>query len=639
MIYSIILFILFSFVTYRLIGAPISFGKILTASIFSLIFSSALYHTLHLKNQSLEHTLTHFDHYTFLYFITLIIVSLGFSLVLELITKQEEFDDTYEKMNVVDQIRYYFATRFRLLQLLWIISRNGLLSSPLHLDEQMRNEKIAIAFKETLEHAGGIFIKFGQFLSTRSDLLPPAFLVELSKLQENVNPLPEGQVEEIIERELQKPIHELFSSFNTKPIAAASMAQVHRATLHTGEDVVVKALRPSLRKKMAVDVKILLKLAQILSKKTTWASRIGIVDLTHGFITNLYEEVDLSIEFHNTKQMRDQAEKHVYIPKVFAKYSTPNLLTIEFLDGVNVSRIDHIFPNAEEEKEMVITTIFQEMLSDIFDHGLYHADPHPGNILVLKNGRPAFIDFGAVGRLSNIQREGFQWLLIGINRKHPGSMVTGITKLVVNEEMINTKKLEQTLGLFLAKHNFEGDIMDEMGSELFALLETFDLRLYPDVVGAFRSLVTLQGSLQAINPSFNLAQSLELYLKDFMNVKNLANKAIETAEEDFLNVLPKIREFPQRIDRITQQLEGGRFTFRVAFFADKDNRQYVNSALSLLFTGLAGFAFGLLSLGALFLAQSEDPGGYSFLNVFGYSGLGLSVTMLIRVVMQSMRDE
>lgn len=157
------------------------------------------------------------------------IVSLGFSLVLELIAKQEVIDEAYEKMSIFNKMRYYFATRLRLLQLLWIISRNGLLSSPLHIDEQMRNEKIALAFKHTLEHAGGIFIKFGQFLSTRSDLLPAPFLNELAKLQENVQPLPEGQVEEIIERELKQSVDHAFKQFDSKPLAAASMAQVHRA--------------------------------------------------------------------------------------------------------------------------------------------------------------------------------------------------------------------------------------------------------------------------------------------------------------------------------------------------------------------------------------------------------------------------
>ncbi len=639
MIYSIILFILFSFITYRLIGAPLSLSKILLASIFSLIFSSALYHTLHLQNQSLEHTLTHFDHYTFLYFITLVIVSLGFSLVLELIAKQEVIDEAYEKMSIFNKMRYYFATRLRLLQLLWIISRNGLLSSPLHIDEQMRNEKIALAFKHTLEHAGGIFIKFGQFLSTRSDLLPAPFLNELAKLQENVQPLPEGQVEEIIERELKQSVDHAFKQFDSKPLAAASMAQVHRATLHTGEQVVVKALRPTLKKQMTVDVQILVKLAQILAKRTTWASRINIIDLTYGFIDSLQEEIDLSIELRNTQQMRENVQKGVYVPKVFPAFSTSNMLTIEFLEGVNIRRMNEVIPHDLEKREQIVNVVFQEMLSGIFDTGFFHADPHPGNILILKNEQPAFIDFGAIGRLSAMQKEGFQWLLIGINRKHPGSMVTGIKKFVMNEEMIDTKQLEQTLSLFLAKNRFEGDIMDEMGTELFDILDAFHLRLYPDVISAFRSLVTLQGSLQTINPSFNLAIELEHYLKDFMRLKNIREKALSTAEEDFLNLLPKIRAFPKRIDHITRQLESGRFTVRLSFFADQHNRQYVSSALSLLFTGLAGFAFGLLSLGALFLAQAEDPGGYSFLNVFGYSGLGLSVIMLIRVVIKSMRVE
>lgn len=587
----------------------------------------------------MENKLTHFDHYTFLYFITLIIVSLGFSLTLEMITNQQEIDQSYEKMNFFDKIRYFFSTRIRLLNLLWIISRNGLLSSTLHLDEETRNRKIAIAFKSTLEHAGGIFIKFGQFLSTRSDLLPNSFLHELSKLQENVNPLPTGQVKEIIETQLEMPIEKAFQSFEEAPIAAASIAQVHRATLNSGEKVVVKVLRPTLKKQMAVDVNILLKLAHLLANKTAWASRIGIVNLTYGFIENLYEEVDLSIEFNNTLQMKRNESKEVYIPKVFKEYSTSDILTIEYLNGVSISRIDEVIKDHIEKRDAMINTVFQEMLSQVFDDGLFHGDPHPGNIFILHDGRPAFIDFGSVGRLSAMQKQGFKWLLIGINRKHAGSMVTGIKGLVSNGEIINAKKLEQTLSQFLAKHHFEGDIMDEMGKELFDLLDHFGLRLYPDVAGAFRSLVTLQGSLQTINTNFNLSLAIESYLKKFMSMNNIVNMTLENSEEDLLNLLPKVRDFPNKIENITQQLESGQFTFRVSFFANKENRAFVNSALSLFFTGLAGFSFGVLSLGALFLAQTENPDGYSFLNVFGYSGLGLSVTMLIRVVMQSMKAD
>lgn len=637
MIYSIILFILFSFVTYRLIGTTISFAKVLTSSLFSLLFSSALYHTLHLKNQNLEHTLTHFDHYTFLYFITLVIVSLGFSLTLEMITTQDEMDTSDKKMNFLDRSRHYFATRIRLLHLLWMISKNGLLSSTFHLDDETRNARTAQAFRRTLEHAGGIFIKFGQFLSTRSDLLPKAFLKELSHLQDNVNPLPKEQIKEIIQSQLNMPVEEAFHSFDDTPIAAASIAQVHKATLHSGEDVVVKVLRPTIKKQMTVDIIILLKLAHLLANKATWASRIGIVNLTHGFIENLTEEVDLSIEFRNTQQMKKNTVKHVYIPKVFEQYSTSSILTIEFLDGVNINRIDEVIGEDVEQKEYVINNVFQEMLFDIFDNGFFHGDPHPGNIFILKDGQPAFLDFGSVGQLSKLQRDGFKWLLVGLNRQHPASMVNGIKKMVSNEEMINTKKLERTLSEFLAKHTFSGDIMDEMGTELFDILDEFGLQLFPDVAGAFRSLVTLQGSLQSINPNFDLAIEMENYLKEFLTVTNLKKMVLENAEEDVLNFIPKVRDFPNKVESITRQLESGQFTFRMSFFADKENRKFVNSALSLFFTGLAGFAFGVLSLGALFLAQTENPDGYSFLNVFGYSGLGLSVTMLIRVVMQSMK--
>jgi ubiquinone biosynthesis protein len=309
---------------------------------------------------------------------------------------------------------------------------------------------------------------------------------------------------------------------------------------------------------------------------------------------------------------------------------------MEFLDGVSINKIGSV--NKEDKKKReIINSIFQEMLNEIFNHGFFHGDPHPGNILLLKNDKPAFIDFGSVGKLSTSQKGSFKWLLVGINRKNADSMVNGIKGLVENSEEINNKYLGSALDQFLTEHNFEGNIMDEMGKELFVIMNHFGLRFYPDVAGAFRSLITLQGSLQAIDPNFNLTVMIDTYLKKQLNVQNMTSAALENLEDDLLNLIPSVRSLPRKMDNIVRQIENGKLTFRMSLFSDEDNVKFVNSFLSLFFTGLTGFALGLLALGALFLAQTEDPNGYSFLNIFGYSGLGLSVTMLIRVAIQSLK--
>lgn len=636
MIYSIILFVLFSFVSYRLIGVRSSLTRGLISSILSFVFSSVAFYAFHFRNEAGWGGITHFDHYTFLYFITLVIVSLGFSLILEMMKVQKRVNDLDKSVKVIDKIRYFIATRMRYVNLLFIISRNGLLRSTLQTDNKARNQQLSVAFKNTLEEAGGIFVKFGQFLSTRSDLFSKYFLEELSSLQESAYPVPIEEIKEVIETQFECPIKDVFLDFNEEPLAAASMAQVHQAKLHSGEEVVVKVLRPSLKKQLAIDINILANFSELLANRAVWAKRIGIVNLAEGFIQNLYEEVDFTVELENLKQMKKLQGTSVYIPEVLEEYSTPEVLVMEYLDGVSINGIDKIIKEDKERQE-IVNTIFQEMLIQIFDRGVFHADPHPGNIFLLNSGQPAFIDFGSVGRLSTIQRNGFKWLLIGINRKNAASMVNGIKELVENSVEINAKALEQALSQFLVKHSFEGDIMDDMGKELFDIMGHFGLKFYPDVAGAFRSLITLQGSVQTIDPAFNLDQTIDIYLKDLMNIKSVTEFTLENVEEDLLNLIPKVRDFPKKIDNITEQVENGKLTFRMSLFADEDNVRYVNSIVSLFFTGLTGFALGILALGSLFLAQTEDPSGYSFLNVFGYSGLGLSVTMLIRVAIQSIR--
>lgn len=635
MIYAIVLFILFSFISYRLIGVRSSIPKRFISSIFSLVFTSAIFYVLYLRYVPLKDNIFQFDHYSFLYFINLVIVSLGFSLLLEMMDFSSDLPETSSTLSTFDKLRYFVSTRLRYANLLFIIFRNGLLRLPFQLTDEKREQQISIALKNTLEKAGGIFVKFGQFLSTRSDLFPQPFLKEMSTLQEKAQPVPVKEIKEIISEQLQDSIENLFLKFDEKPLASASIAQVHKARLHTGEDVIVKVLRPNLKKQFKIDVNILTNFAELLAERAIWAKKIGIISLTEGFITNLYEEVDFTVELKNLNQMKQLESEKVYIPRAFKKYSTSEVLVMECLDGYSINNINKIIKD-QNKKEEIIDDIFKEMLVEIFEDGIFHGDPHPGNIFILKNEQPAFIDFGSVGKLSEIQRNGFKWLLLGITKKSSDSMINGIRNLVENKEEIDIPRLEQVLSQFLAEHTFEGDIMKEMGQDLFNMMSQFGLKFYPDVAGAFRSVITLQGSLQTINPDFNLNNVIDKQLKNSMKLSNLVENTLNEMETDLLNFVPKIREIPKRIDNISQQVEAGKFTFRMSLFSDKDNVKFVNSVLNLFFTGMVGFSLGLLALGALFLAQTEDPGGYSFLNVFGYSGLGLSVTMLIRVAIQSM---
>ncbi len=323
---------------------------------------------------------------------------------------------------------------------------------------------------------------------------------------------------------------EVFREFDDEPLAAASIAQVHRATLKNGRRVIVKVLRPALRKQLAVDLNILTSFADLLARKAAWARRIGIKSLTEGFIQNLHEEIDFSHEFNNIRQMKKEESPDVYIPVAYKEYSTPDVLVMEYLDGVSLSKAGRVLHRDPEARARLADDLFREMLTQIFEKGLFHGDPHPGNILLLRDGQPAFIDFGSVGRLSDIQRNGFKWLLIGIIRSNADSMVTGVKSLVENSDEIDTRSLEQALSQFLAEHSFEGDILDEMGKDLFDIMGRFSLQFYPDVATAFRSLIILQGSLQTVDPEFNLADVLDSYMKSILKIGNLKKTALDSVK-------------------------------------------------------------------------------------------------------------
>ena len=183
---------------------------------------------------------------------------------------------------------------------------------------------------------------------------------------------------------------------------------------------------------------------------------------------------------------------------------------------------------------------------------------------------------------------------------------------------------------------FTVSILEDMGTDLFEMMGDFGLQFHPNVAMAFRSLITLQGSLQETDPTFNLSEVMKTFLKSQLTMEKGKEVLEQTIEDELLNTLPRLRAFPRRIDRVLRQAENGDFTIQMGIFSHKENKQFANEVLNLVFLSFAGISFGILSLGALFLAQNEIQEGYSFLNIFGYSGLGLSVIMLIRVAIQSM---
>src|SRR3989338_3641452 len=263
----------------------------------------------------------------------------------------------------------------------------------------------AVRLRLAFEQLGPTFIKFGQLLSLRPDLIPPEFVTEFEKMQDHVSIIPFSQIQPVIEQELQRPLHKLFSSFDQKPIASASIAQVYKARIGN-KIVAVKVQRPAIRETIKTDIELMYKIAELLENHVPDLRNYHLPTLIHEFEKWTIKELNFKIEAHYAERIADnnKTNKLVKIPVIYQKYSTERVLVMEFIDGIPLHDIKLL-----QKKGINIRTVlkngFEVFLKQVFIDGLFHADPHPGNILVMKGGRIALIDFGIVGQFDRKLKE------------------------------------------------------------------------------------------------------------------------------------------------------------------------------------------------------------------------------------------
>ena len=269
-----------------------------------------------------------------------------------------------------------------------------------------------------LEELGPCFIKLGQLLSTRPDLLPADYIHALSRLQDTIQPVPAERIKQIVQAELRAPIDELFQSFDPRPLATASMAQVHRAVLREGSEVVVKVQRPGVRQRIEIDLEVLREIAQFATRHTSVGSRYGLVQIVHELELSLNQELDFRLEAENTRRIGRQIAgfSKLCTPSVHAEYTSPRVLTLSFLKGRHLADVSR-----DELKQLNPRAIAADLLSaymkQIAIDGVFHCDPHPGNILLTDDGKLALMDFGRVGRFDAGQKDKMILFLLAFSER------------------------------------------------------------------------------------------------------------------------------------------------------------------------------------------------------------------------------
>ncbi len=381
-------------------------------------------------------------------------------------------------------------------------------------------EAQAARLREHLIRLGPTFIKIGQALATRADLLPVPFIEELSKLQNRVPPFPNAEAFAIIERELGGSIGELFRTIDPQPVAAASLGQVYRGVRHDGQEVAIKVQRPNLVARISEDIVILRRLAQWMARSKRLFKGNDWVGMIDEFERTILAELDYRNEARNADRFRRNFADwpRVHVPTIFWEQTTSRVVTMEFLRGIRVTDLDGLKVagiDAKEANELMYRTYFKQLLED----GFFHADPHPGNILILRDGRLAFFDFGMVGHISpKLQSQMISAFFHLIDRDAPGIVqdLVGLGFLSPEADMEEFAQVVEDLFRRKLDVNLSEVRFKDLAYDLGDIIYRYPFSTPASFTFIIRALMTLEGISITMNPRFNFLEVAMPYAREFL---------------------------------------------------------------------------------------------------------------------------
>jgi ubiquinone biosynthesis protein len=475
--------------------------------------------------------------------------------------------------------------------------------------------------REMLDELGPTFVKFGQLLSTRPDVVPPDIIAELRGLQDDVRPFPYADVERTIEEELGQPVARLFTSFDETPLAAASIGQVHRATLPNGRDVVVKVQRPNAPRQIESDVALLHQAARLVKERIHALDFVDTAQLVDEFARSIRQELDYRLEARNadTFHRNFAGHPHVVIPKVYWSYTRARVLTLEHLEGPQLADIDADEWSIDERRRLAYLTT-EAWMTMIFRHGFFHGDPHPANILVMSPERIGLVDFGLTGKLTDDDMSKLTRLFIDAASEN----IEVLPKRLADLGVSYSKEREQEFVAELRElyYRYYGARLSEIDPmqlirEGFGLIYSMNLRLPTRFVMLDKAIATLGSVGVELYPDFNVFEVAKPYARDLMLERFTPQRVASRARREGWKIAQMTAELPYQIHDTLEQMRDGQIEVG---FVHKGLDELL-SKLDVLFNRLV---IAIIVMGGLI--------GSSMIGAFATTGpqlLGLNVVSLV----------
>jgi len=432
-----------------------------------------------------------------------------------------------------------------------------------HREEDDHAEGLAKA----LEELGPCFIKLGQLLSTRPDVLPADYIAALSRLQDTVKPVAHEKIAAIIESELGAPSSELFQSFDSTPLATASMAQVHRATLRNGDEVAVKVQRPGIRQRIEIDIEILHEIARFATKYTSFGRRYGFLQIIRELERSLSQELDFRLEADSTRIIGKQIAdfQRLTTPTVYDEYTTRRVLTLSFIHGRHLAQVSR-----EELDELDSRATARELLSaylkQIVIDGVFHCDPHPGNIFLTDDGRLALMDFGMVGRFDADQKDRIILLLLAFSERLGERVADTYLEMIEIPADVDRRSFTQDVcGLVSRYHDMSGGRM-AIGTALLDLTRLAQSHQTPvptamTLLG--KAMLNLDGTIRVLSPTLDPVQLIREYMLKVMEKRVVGQLSPGRVFAWVLDMKHLIENTPRRTELILDKLANDQITIRL----------------------------------------------------------------------------
>lgn len=502
-----------------------------------------------------------------------------------------------------------------------------------HIEEISRWDRIRMA----LEDLGPTFIKLGQFASNRPDILPPQLIASLEKLQDAVPPFQESEAVKIIEKELRKPVWELFEEFTNKPFASASIAQVHHAVLKEGIEVAVKVQRPRIHDQVLIDLEIMYHLASLIERHVQGMEVFNPTQLVDEFSSAIKKELDFTIEASHVDHFARnfKGDQTIYIPVVYHEMTSRRVIVTEYIHGIKITNVKEL-TRAGLDPKVIANRGATAVLKQIFVHGFFHADPHAGNILIKEDSAICFLDLGMTGILTPTSREWLSSIIVGIADRNPQRIVNTLYDMS-NFQLERKENLEYEIAELIQEYASRTLAMiniSDILNHLSKLMIVHRLKVIPGFYLLVKAMVTMEGIGYKLDPDFNMMEHLEPFAKQLIKEQygpmHLANESIEMFQDLFF----LLRDLPSETRDIIQLIKAGRVRIEFAHIGlDPMLRKFDQIVIRTVF----GLVLASLIVGSSIVILSNIPPklyGLPVIGIVGFLAAGIMGFWLLVTILR-----